>query len=399
MGEWHGNGNSTSFSDEVNWDAVSHQQLWDWFSRARTESMSGAVQVWMNNVGSHFQAAADMVNEALRTAGVHWEGAAADSMRESTTPLASHALAAKDAATTVGETTLNQIFAATQMAYSIPEPKPAPQQQNLLSMVGSPAMVQHLVDVQEQERAASEAEARARDLARTYDAGADEAVSGLPRFEKAPQATVTRAEPGPTIEVSDPRPGGPGPGGGPGSGPGYTAGPGYTGPGYNSGPGYGTGVDPGGTSVSPQGGPGATSGQSWAPQTNVPAPTAGLPGTDAPRPTGTGPTPGLVGFGSPGGSTGGAPGRPGQLPGGGAAPGERVGAGGRALPGETVAARGSGTAARGAGMGMAPMGAARGKGEEDAERNSPEYLRAYNDEFWDDTPPVAPAVIGEDEDE
>ncbi len=48
---------------------------------------------------------------------------------------------------------------------------------------------------------------------------------------------------------------------------------------------------------------------------------------------------------------------------------------------------------------MGPMGGAgAGQKDEDKERNTPEYLRDYNDEFWDDSPPVAPPVIGEDDD-
>jgi hypothetical protein len=48
---------------------------------------------------------------------------------------------------------------------------------------------------------------------------------------------------------------------------------------------------------------------------------------------------------------------------------------------------------------MAPVGGGRGREDEDKERNSPEYLRDYHDDFWDDTPPVAPAVIGDEDDD
>jgi hypothetical protein len=49
-------------------------------------------------------------------------------------------------------------------------------------------------------------------------------------------------------------------------------------------------------------------------------------------------------------------------------------------------------------MGMAPVGG-RTDGDEDKEHTSPEYLLDYHDEFWDDTPPVAPSVIGDEEDD
>jgi hypothetical protein len=44
------------------------------------------------------------------------------------------------------------------------------------------------------------------------------------------------------------------------------------------------------------------------------------------------------------------------------------------------------------------MGAGR-RDDEDKERTSPEYLRDFRDDFWDTTPPVAPPVIGEEEDD
>jgi hypothetical protein len=46
------------------------------------------------------------------------------------------------------------------------------------------------------------------------------------------------------------------------------------------------------------------------------------------------------------------------------------------------------------------MGAAgnRSEGDEDKEHTSAEYLRDFHDDFWDNSPPVAPTVIGEDED-
>jgi hypothetical protein len=47
---------------------------------------------------------------------------------------------------------------------------------------------------------------------------------------------------------------------------------------------------------------------------------------------------------------------------------------------------------------MAPVGG-RGEGDEDKEHKAAEYLRASHDDFWDDTPPVAPAVIGDEDDE
>jgi hypothetical protein len=47
---------------------------------------------------------------------------------------------------------------------------------------------------------------------------------------------------------------------------------------------------------------------------------------------------------------------------------------------------------------MGPAGN-RSEGDEDEEHQTAEYLRGTNDSFWDDSPPVAPAVIGDEEDD
>jgi hypothetical protein len=48
---------------------------------------------------------------------------------------------------------------------------------------------------------------------------------------------------------------------------------------------------------------------------------------------------------------------------------------------------------------MAPVGGGRTDGEEDKEHKTAEYLQGTNDSFWDDSPPVAPAVIGDEDDD
>jgi hypothetical protein len=71
------------------------------------------------------------------------------------------------------------------------------------------------------------------------------------------------------------------------------------------------------------------------------------------------------------------------------------------MAGESVvAARGGGVAGRpgAGGAGFGPAGAG-SRGEEDKERTAPEFLRDYHDDFWDDSPLVAPPVIGEDDDD
>jgi len=408
MGEWDkGDYEYPYAKDGVNWDAASHQQLWDWFSEPRLQEMEAWVDSLTHKVAAHFQAAADKVDQALRAAGVHWEGTAADAMQDAASPLAQHALLAKDAATQAGVTTLSQFMHAKNMAMAIPAPQPAPDQ-NIFLAAQSGDLAQYFQDVSAHEAAANEAEARARDLARSYDTAAGDAVTSLPRFEQAPAATVSKTEPIDVIEVD-------------GSGPGQDAGPGgaFRGPGPESSPRPSGGPgDPGqsggpttGSAAPPPGGrPGdSTSGQSWTPPAQGPGASggAGLPG-DIPRST-TAPLTGLVtggpggnsamprgSTGAPGGSGSGQPaGRSGQPV---AGPGSGV-RGGPVSEGPLATRGGAPTTGRGVGgMGVAPAGTGR-KDEDDAEHNSPEYLRDYHDDFWDDTPPVAPAVIGDEDDD
>jgi hypothetical protein len=410
MGEWEkGDYEYPYAKDGVNWDAATHQQLWDWFSEPRLQEMEAWVDSLTHKVAAHFQAAADKVDQALRAAGVHWEGAAADAMKDSATPLAQHALLAKDAATQAGVTTLSQFMHAKNMAMAIPEPQPAPDQNIFLAAQGGD-LAQYFQDVSAHEAAANEAEARARDLARSYDTAAGDAATSLPRFEQAPAATVSRTEPTDVIEVDgtgpeqDAGPGGPGPGAGPGpeGSPRPSSGPGD--PGQSGGPTTGSAPPPGGRPAD------STSGQSWAPQAQGPGTSGGpgLPG-DIPRSTTAAP---LIVTGGPGGTgamprgSTGAPGGSGsgQPAGGSRQPVAGPGSGVRGAPvGEgPLATRGTaattGRGAGGAGMGMAPVGTNR-KDDEDAEHNSPEYLRDFHDDFWDDTPPVAPAVIGDEDDD
>lgn len=405
--------------DGVNWDAASHQQLWEWFSQPRLVELEGWMDSLTHKVAAHFQAAADKVDQALRAAGVHWEGAAADAMKDASTPLAEHALRAKDAATQAGMATLGQFMHAKNMATAIPEPLPAPNQ-NIFLEAQAGNIAQYFQDVAAQEAAANEADARARDLARSYDAAADDAAGSLPRFEPAPAATVSRAEPGDVIKVdgSDPGPGprrdtgpvspGPGDPGPDSSGPGS---PGSSGPGQSGGP-SGPSDQPGAENSEE-----STSEQSTSEQSSPPGrgPAGGAPlGPAAPgpadpqRPTVAAPlttpvTPGPGGLprlGGPGAGSPGGPGpggqgaRPGQLP-----PGSGTGLRGTTTSEGVVAPR-TGTTATGRGsMGLAPVGAARGRDDEDTERTTPEYLHDFHDDFWDDTPPVAPPVIGDEDDD
>jgi hypothetical protein len=408
-------GVAAAFRDGVNWEATSHQQIYDWFVQGPPESMRASVEAWSDRIAAHVEAASDAVTQALQSSGVHWEGQAAEAMQSSTGPLADHALRNQVAAMLAGGATSQQVTDASDLASMIPEPQPARTQQELIDANGGD-FFNYLEDVQAQEAAAQEAESRARELAASYDASTDFAVSALPQFNPAVSVTTGVAppsQPGPDVIEY----GGPGPGGESGGGPGTEPG---------TGPGADGGLPTGPASAAPPPAavadtPGGTSGQSWTPPQSggqsTPTAPVGPPVPDGGRPAG--PAPGLVagpgGLQTGGGSGSRTPGGAGRLGGQGGSAGGQLGARGGGAPGpgagvrggpgavESPAGRGgTPTAGRAPGApGMAPMGAAggRGQGDEDTERTSPEYLRDHHDEFWDDTPPVAPPVIGEDDDE
>lgn len=407
MGEWHRPEDLPNFDRErVNWDAASHEQLYEWFAQPKLDGLYGALDGWTSTIVTHVQAAADKIDQAMRSAGVAWEGQAAESMQSATAPLADHALASKDASVAMGDRISLQAMEARQVAMMMPEPKPSPGQVDLTGSAGA-EILQKMNDFAVAEFASQEAQNRARDVARSYDSGTDSSVGELPAFDVAPAPTteVAKVEPGGgMIDSDDYRRDGGLSGGDVSdtSGPVDTAGPG---PATSSGPAPG-GADPAPRTTDQS----ATSGQSWTPADGrQPLATGYGPGQtspDAPRPSGGPGGFGLV-TGGPGGS--GAPADP-RGGGGGTGAGPRnVNAGPGLRGGAPVAGEGS-TAGRGtpatpsvrggAAPGMAPVGAGagRGKSDEDTERTSPEYLRDYNDEFWDGTPPVAPPVIGEDDD-
>lgn len=422
MGEFGKVNENTYFGDGVNWDAISHEQLWAWFSDGRTGGMEGAVSYWGEKIAGHFQAAADKVTAALTEAKVVWEGQAVDAMTSGTVPLADHAQLSTDSAVETGGVTGRQAADARGLAMMMPEPRPMPTQQQMIDAAGG-NMFLYLHDVAEQESASKEAAERARDLAKGYDRGTDDAVSQLPRFTSAPVVTTDVADsasPGPgVIEYGQPVSGPPegDPDGAP-AGP-----PGPNGPGGPGGSG-GSSSGPGSVSQAPPAAsqdavtPGGTSSQGSAPPVSAspPAtggpqgPTGGLGSTGGFGPTG-GLAPGLVvgGPGGAGGSAGGgrSTGSPSGLgPGGRGEAGHGArggpGSGVRAAPGaiEEPISRGGQAAPTRAGAGMTPMtaGAPRNRDETDEEHTTPTYLVDHHDDFWDDTPAVAPAVIGEDDD-
>lgn len=225
---------------------------------------------------------------------------------------------------------------------------------------------------------------------------------------------VSVKSPADTIEVDEPRPGGPGDSAGPGDssgpGPGSSGGDGS----HSSGP--STGGFPGETGGFP-GGPGGPGGSLTSPNDYRPVPTSSSP-VPSYSPVGQAPASrdsgGFVGgvpvggytggggFGprGGGGGVGGGTGGPGGVRGGGAGLGAGAGARAGALAAEeAAAARRAAQAAAGAKSGPmgAPMGAGRNKDDEDAEHQRKVLIEADAEDTFGSDVLTAPQVIGDDE--
>lgn len=402
-----------------NWDGYSHKSLYDQihgnggFWQADGAGVSGAAgaQDGWAELGMLMARARERTEAALTRAGAVWEGGAADSMRSGVTPLAQWADDAHTASTASQNSTDAHVGAYSAAKNHMPEPVPVTSTANS-DVLGIPAMYTHLfggqTDQDRQEAAAQEAKAEAVRIMSGYESESGGAQASVGRFVPPPSVTVDVAPSQSTggsvipVGVSE----WPGTGrvnddstrsGGDTRGPNDTPPPG----------GSPTPPPPGHNPVSPGTSPSDVT--TTPPLTKNPPSlqpvTPGL-GSDQVRSTPLVPTGGLSTFGGPGGQgTGRGPvgrgiseGGSGRVPAGtGGVRGAVPGAGG--LVNETVAGRTGAAGARGgAGMGMAPAGG-RSDGDEDKEHKAAEYLRDFHDSFWDDTPPVAPAVIGDEDDE
>ena len=418
------------------WTGFSHEQLYaDVKGDVQgTSSIEATTTTWSTFIDGVTQTRG-AVERLLAEAGAEWQGGAAESMVAGVSPLAAWA----DQAAIAGQQSrdsLQQVAESfTYTANAMPEPVPVPSKVTQGIPTSFPGMIAGQTDEDAVDQEAQQAYLRAIDVMTGYNVHAQESASSVGTFvEPQPIGVNAQVDGGlgrsgsDTIETSSgddsfgdsggPDSGGPD-SGGPGSGGPGSGGPGSAGPG-------GGGLT-GSGSPTPGGSPGAggPSGTDAAAAQAPPAPsipigngTPHLPTTSPPAPS-THPFAPITGVlnepirggGAPGGrgtgGGGGFGGRAGGMPGSGGAPGGAPvpGRGGLISAGplaaEAAAARAaaaSGGRAGGPGA-FGPMGAAgAGQKDEDKERTSPEYLRDYNDEFWDDTPPVAPPVIGEDDD-
>jgi hypothetical protein len=410
------------------WDSCSHKLLYDWIhgkagiieglfgaeDGAGVPGAAGAQDGW-GRLAAVMENARERTEAALRRAGVEWEGSAFEAMNSGVTPLAAWAADSSTAGTASQSSVDTHVSAYSAARNAMPEPVPVTSTANS-DLGGIPAAFTHLLggqtDQDRQEAAAQEAKAEAVRIMSGYDLESAVSKDKAGRFVPPPSVTVTVA---PTQVATTDIPDSSQPWSGPNGGGDSTRTAGHTPGGTPTGGPTPPHVNPPGTpppGTTPSGSPppstlphqnqlppnphrpGGTPPPSQVPPGHGPitvgrgpggAPTGRGPGGAT---TGRGPGAGSPGSGGAGRSPGAGPGSPG---------------GGRgAMPfgsgpaGESAAGRSApGTGGRG-GMGMAPA-SGRANGDEDKEHNTPEYLRSTNDSFWDDTDPVAPPVIGEDD--
>ena len=399
-----------------NWDHSSHQTLYDQIhgkggfflpDSAGVSGAAGAQDGWAE-LATVMAQARERTEAALAKAGAVWEGGAADAMRSGVTPLAQWADDAHTASTASQSSTDLHVSAYSGAKNQMPEPVPVTSTANG-DYGGIPAGFTHLfggqTDQDKQEAAAQDAKAEAVRVMAGYEGESGVAQATVGRFVPPPSVTVNvaPAQPkgGDVIPV-----------------------------GVSEWPGTGRVIDDSTKSAADSPGPGAApppgGGPTPPPLGNVPA----SPGTTTPSVATTAPpsvNPVTAGLGSdqyrpnsllvpPGGGiiVGGTPGERGAGSGVRGPAGRGFGEGDRTVrgPGAGGGARGAGAlteerfagragaaGARGtSGMGMGPAGG-RAKGDEDEEHQTAEYLRGTHDSFWDDSPPVAPSVIGDEEDD
>lgn len=412
----------TVMNSRENWNSYSHETLYarihgqgGFFlpDGAGVSGATGAQEGWAE-LASLMAQARERTEAALTRAGAEWEGGAADAMRSGVTPLAQWADDAHTASAASADSTDTHVSSYSAARNKMPEPVPVTSTANS-GFLGIPSGFTHLfggqTDQDRQEAAAQEAKAEAVRVMSGYEVESSAAQASVGRFVPPPSVTV---------DVPPPRPQG-----GDGIPVGVSEWP-------RAGRAGDDGVgDP--SAVAPP--PGGTS-DSTSPSTVTAGPPSGNPpaglGADQPRPGSSSlPAGGISGLGTGGrgsgtttgrgsGSTSQGPngagrgssgtGRGSSRPGtaeagpGGAKPGPGAGSSGGtrgAVPGgpvneNTTGRPGKNTAG---GMGVGPVGGGRADGDEDKEHTTAEYLRGTHDSFWDDAPPVAPAVIGDEDDD
>ncbi len=405
------------------WEGYSHEELYDLVNGdvRGASAVAGASAAWSEFVALMAEAGA-RTDRLLREAGVEWEGVAGESMTSTVSPLAAWAADAA-AAGRASDQSLQEVASAfARTAHAMPAPVVLPSGVATTEF-GRLVAGQH--DEDAAGRMAQQARLRAVELMNGYASSNRDAAAAAGRFDEPARIGVStqvgeQTGGGHDDHLDVPQPddresprqeeGSGSPSGGSGDGAG-SRGPGAGGP------------APAPDVVGPDGSGPAPS-QSGGSPTTAPAGAESRVG-DAAASTSRGPAPrgGDLVMG-PGAATTGRPevrvpaGRgpgvrgpevrrgpvaPGLTPGRGADPVRQPGrdpVAGRVAPhvAEGVPGRTAGTAGSRGGVGPGVVPGAAARRDDDDEHHSPGYLRDYHDDFWDDSPPVAPAVIGEDDD-
>ncbi|AOS65982.1 hypothetical protein [Actinoalloteichus hymeniacidonis] len=202
----------------TNWDGIGHQQLVDWFTGGSTDTATESAVRWREHIAGSFGQVSELIEGALRDSGAVWHGAAAESMRDGVSPLARFALDAQDASVRVGDGVQRWAEAFDHVKREMPAPiritdDEAWRDRAVAALIGT------VTDREENEGQARDAEERARDLARAYEAMVDETVGQLPFFAPVPLAAPGPGERSPGPGSSRPQqPAGSGGQAGPGAG-------------------------------------------------------------------------------------------------------------------------------------------------------------------------------------
>jgi len=347
----------------------------------------------------------DRIDQLQREVGVSWEGAAATTMAGSVSPLSQWV---RDTSTAAGQTnsSLTQIADGfSRASYSMPEPVRVPSRDG--GIAGDFAgIVAGMVDEDSAEYQARDAKQQAVELMNAYTVNNDDSVATAGTFTEPPRISTGAREPagpgGRAGGVID------GPAGDDPSSSGDAEGSGNPRGTADGAVGGGSGNGGGGSGSGGSGSSSLPTGQGLPVETTAPQSHAPTPARPHPVPTTSAPFPPVTGVLTepPAGQYGNGarpPGRTGPVGGAGTPRGPGSGLPGRGgafgatapVPENTVARGSTPGGVRGAGPGFGPLGTG-AKGEEDKEHTSPEYLRTHHEDFWDDTPPVAPPVIGDD---
>ncbi|GAA4612146.1 hypothetical protein [Saccharopolyspora hordei] len=374
-------------------------------------ALEPAIRGWQDEVASDFERVASLLQEANTTAGVMWEGQAAEQHGTSLAPMTQFIHDAKDVSTAVGKIATDQADEFSRINHSMPEPVEVTATDSLLEKGGA-WLTGTETDLQQQEREAQERAEEAKRYYENYDRAASATSASLPSFPVPPEMAYDQGSQESTERATVNTPTNPSSIGSRSLG-GDNYGIGSVTPGGN--PGGGSELPGGGYTGTPSGStsqwtsPSPVGGGQGVP--NLPGTTPGGPGPNGPgiglgmMPPGGGSGTGL-GAGGRGLGAGGAGGRGVGGLGSGSGSGNGLGAGGRAGAGGLGAggaggASGSGAAGAAGRGGAAAAGAgAAGRGRGQEGEDDLEHENKYmidTDEAWEDLglPRVAPPVFGE----